>query len=360
MKRAESSISRSRRSASEDRVNLYVGFRSFVPTSSKSSKPRRQTTSITDSEAAGLIFHLDIDCFFAQVEQIDHPELRGKPVTADRLHRFGIRTLADAADLSRHDLISSLGTLGLFVWERARGRDLSRSELSADDAIDEVQRDNDHLRFKHRNANDLGRKSISRETTFRKDIVDIEHLRSVLGHLCERACWALRREGLSAGSVSVKVRFADFSTLTRHCRPALYTDGELRFTDIDHELYIVAVGLLDEALARRYRQSRRPPLGTGESAEQSSILPRPVRLIGVRLSKLSACDQRQWRFGEPVRLARDRRLLKTADQIRDRYGFGSVALGRSINLIEKTRRSAIPKGTKNLPSFQRTEPSIGR
>jgi DNA polymerase-4 len=135
--------------------------------------------------------------------------------------------------------------------------------------------------------------SISNERTFREDVSDAASIESVLCGLCERVCWRARARAVKARTVTLKLRYADFHTLTRS-RTLAATSSEL-------ELYPV----LKEMLA---------------AARTRSL---PVRLLGVQLSNLGVFQQ--------LSLFDDHdRLGAVVDGIRARYGFSTVTLGTQL------------------------------
>ncbi len=140
-------------------------------------------------------------------------------------------------------------------------------------------------------------KSVGRETTFDQDISDREVLIRVLAGLAEDVAHRLRGEGLAALTVTLKVRYADFRTVTRSSTLPAPTDTS---------------ALLLSAAIRMW--TRLEPL------------PQPVRLLGVSASRLSPSGTRQVSlFGE-----RDRegRVDRVVDAINARYGEGTVRWAR--------------------------------
>lgn len=135
--------------------------------------------------------------------------------------------------------------------------------------------------------------SISNERTFREDVSDAASIESVLCGLCERVCWRARARAVKARTVTLKLRYSDFHTLTRS-RTLAPTSSEL-------ELYPV----LKEMLA---------------AARTRSL---PVRLLGVQLSNLGVFQQ--------LSLFDDNdRLGAVVDGIRARYGFSTVTLATQL------------------------------
>jgi DNA polymerase-4 len=100
---------------------------------------------------------------------------------------------------------------------------------------------------------------LSQETTFVRDLRDAEALRRQLWQLCQGVGQQLKEEGLAARTVAIKLRYADFTTLTRQMRLAVPTDDE-------RVIYQAAAVLLRRAWQRG----------------------RPVRLLGVAGRDLSA------------------------------------------------------------------------
>ncbi|WP_433263765.1 DNA polymerase IV [Actinosynnema sp. CS-041913] len=136
-------------------------------------------------------------------------------------------------------------------------------------------------------------KSIGAEETFEVDHFDRELLRRELLRLSERSAASLRSRGLRGRTVSIKVRFADFTTITR--------SKTLRVaTDVTQEVYKTASTLLDE-----------------------QVPPGAVRLIGVRIEQLvEGEDGEQLMFDAPERGWRE--AEQAADQARTRFGRAAV------------------------------------
>lgn len=139
---------------------------------------------------------------------------------------------------------------------------------------------------------------MSSETTFTRDIAEGAALRRTLQELSDSLGARLREAGLAGTTVRLKLRWPNFTTITR--QTALDQP-----TDQDGEIYRAAVGLL----------------------ERSWKAGKPVRLIGVavaqlgpKLRQLSLFD-RTWQA--------DEKLLAAIDSIRGRYGADALRKGRS-------------------------------
>jgi DNA polymerase-4 len=141
--------------------------------------------------------------------------------------------------------------------------------------------------------------SISNERTFREDVSDPGSIESVLCGLCERVCWRARQRHIKARTVTLKLRYADFHTLTRS-RTLFPTDSEL-------ELFPIVKDMLAAARTRSL----------------------PVRLLGVQLSNLGACEQL------PL-FDQHEKVSAAVDGIRARYGFSMVTLATQLGGAGKT------------------------
>ncbi|MBD3670110.1 MAG: DNA polymerase IV [Gammaproteobacteria bacterium] len=117
-----------------------------------------------------------------------------------RLHGLGIYTVGDVRESEAELLQRALGRHGMQLWELAHGRD-ARPVVAEREA-----------------------KSVSHETTFSEDIIDASVLRASLLQLTEQVAWRLRRHSLQGRTVQLKIRFQDFTTLTRSQSLASSTD----------------------------------------------------------------------------------------------------------------------------------------
>jgi DNA polymerase-4 len=141
--------------------------------------------------------------------------------------------------------------------------------------------------------------SISNERTFREDVSDGAAVESVLCGLTERVCWRARKRDVKARTVTLKLRYADFHTLTRS-RTVAPTSSEI-------ELYPVVKQMLAAARTR----------------------PLPVRLLGVQLSNLGVYEQLPL-FDQHEKAA------AVVDQIRARFGFSMVSLATQLGGTGRT------------------------
>ena len=225
-------------------------------------------------------------------------------VTGAALGQMGVRTIGDLARLQRSFLESALGQYGISLSALARGEDIAAAGPHADDWDAE-----DHT------------KSIGHEETFAADIGDPAELESVLVDLSQRVAARLREHGFHARTITLKLRYANFQTITRaHTLP--------ESTQLDGVILDAARRLL-----RRHWDRRRK-----------------VRLLGVQASGftsvagqanlLEASQQQKWG-----------RALAATDRLRNRYGFASVQLASA--LIEPTERTEKKPGSRQLRKFEK-------
>ena len=186
--------------------------------------------------------------------------------------KLGIRTIGQLRQWPIETLKSRFGSQGEHLWQLAHGID-------------------DGPVVPEREA-----KSISHETTFEQDIDDIEILRAFLVELTEQVAWRLRRHELKGRTVHLKVRFADFSLITRsQTLPSP--------TDVTNELWQTA----DDMLCHRLPPNRQP-----------------IRLIGMGVSGFDTTGQVQGLLFDQDERKKQTDLDVAADQIRERFGVGAL------------------------------------
>lgn len=202
------------------------------------------------------------------------------PKTAEVLERLGLRTIEDIAKLPRATLLRALGEAnGASLYELAWGRDYR------DVTPEEPDR------------------SISAAETFAQDLDNPEEILTEFLRLTERATTRLRDRDLFAKTISIKVRFADFSTINRSKTLPLPIDST-------HDVYEVVKGLYQALRIERAR----------------------LRLVGVSLENLSEGAPHQMMLGE--REVGWRQAEGAMDQARARFGKGSVRPARLIKDAE--------------------------
>ncbi len=163
----------------------------------------------------------------------------------------------------------------------------------------------------HRSANGIdarkvaplgAARSISRETTFSKDTEDRSLLKATLRYLSERVGADLRGRGKQTRCITLKLRYADFTTITRsHTLP--------QTTDSDQTIFDTGVKLLNRAL---------------------SLEKQPVRLIGIGVSNLVESGRQLDMLDSSAQ--RLEQLNRAIDRIRNKYGFTAIQTGRTLRL----------------------------
>lgn len=205
------------------------------------------------------------------------------PKTGARLAEIGIKTIGELAVWPESDLVSRFGKYGHDLARHARGIDDSPIITSR-----EV-------------------KSISQETTFASDVRDENLLKQTLSEQTEQVGKRLRQEGLYCATVKIKIRWPDFTTITRQI-----TLKEA--TDQDQQILQAAQSLFDKAWR------------SGQA----------VRLLGVGASGL-VLPVRQLSFWDSGQTAhvnmpseKEKRLQTAIDEIRVRFGDKILQRGSKI------------------------------
>ena len=137
------------------------------------------------------------------------------PKTNEQLEKLGLRTVGEIAHTPRSTLIRALGeATGASLYELSWGRDYR------DVVTDEPE------------------KSISAAETFASDIDDPEEILREFLRLCEKATLRMRSAGFCAKTISIKVRFADFKTITRSKTLDQPISGTKESFEIAKQLYL--------------------------------------------------------------------------------------------------------------------------
>ncbi|MFW0859067.1 MAG: DNA polymerase IV [Dehalococcoidia bacterium] len=147
-------------------------------------------------------------------------------------------------------------------------------------------------------------RSISRETTFDKDTRDRPLLEATFRYLSERVGAELRRGGKQTRCVTLKLRYADFTTITR-------SRTLKQASNTDQTIFDTGLELLNKALAQEKQ---------------------PVRLIGIGVSNLVEPSRQLDMFDSSAQ--RLEQLNTAIDRIRDKYGFTAIQTGRTLLLKE--------------------------
>ncbi len=245
--------------------------------------------------------------FLAPLDVRDIPGV-GK-VMEKKLHEMGIERVGDLARLEEGELEQRFGKWGLALAGKARGQDAGGWFDS------EVGEDTDP-------------KSISHEHTYNEDTANLERLQSTLMRLSEMVGRRLREGGYFARTIQLKLRYRDFTTLTR-------AHSLEQPTQLDIEIYEIARRLF----LQNWKQ------GTA------------VRLLGVQSSNFESGPS-QIDLLEPSRQQRWRKALQAADHLRDKFGESSIGLATGMKGGFRERTHENPTGLPGKRD-QRKKPESG-
>lgn len=260
------------RMKSETGLNCSVGIgtsRLIAKVSSGQAKPNGILYIVPGEESR----------FLAPLDVREIPGV-GK-VMESHLQALGIKKVGDLAKLEDGELETRFGKWGLALAGKARGEDAGGW-------------------FDHEVAADLEAKSISHEHTYNEDTADINTLEATLMRLSEMVGRRLREANFYARTVQLKLRYEDFTTITRaHTLPAP--------TQLDIEIF--------EQIRALFRKNWKKGI--------------EVRLLGVQASSF-ATQAAQIDLLEGNRQQRWKDALAAADKLRDRFGESSVGLAAGL------------------------------
>ena len=219
-------------------------------------------------------------------------------VTEANLHKIGIRLVRDLAAFDEKFLRERFGQFGLALAGKARGEDAGGW---FDGEIGERE----------------DPKSISHEHTFHVDTAEVALLESTIAKLSEMVARRLRDHALFTRTIQLKLRYEDFSTVTR-----AHT--------LDHATQV------DQDLIREARDLFRANWKRG----------RKVRLLGVQAGQLSAAEGQLDLLGGEQN-EKMKRAWSAVDRMRDKFGDATIALASGMQGNFKRRvHDALEHGEK--------------
>jgi DNA polymerase IV len=281
------------RMKADTRLNCSVGIgssRLIAKVSSAQAKPNGVLWIVSGEEAK----------FLAPLDVREIPGV-GK-VMESNLHALGIKKVGDLARLDDSELEDRFGKWGLALAGKSRGLDAGGW-------------------FDNEVGADLDAKSISHEHTYNEDTGDAAQLEATLMRLSEMVGRRLRQAGFYAETVQLKLRYKDFTTITRaHTLPSP--------TQLDTEIF--------EQIRTLFRKNWK----------KGAL----VRLLGVHTSSfISQPDQIDLLDG--ARQQRWKDALAAADRLRDKFGASSVKLaaGMKGSFRERTQENPANLPGKNKP-----------
>jgi DNA polymerase IV len=268
----------------ETQLNCSIGIgasRLIAKVSSAKAKPNGVLWVIPGQEAK----------FLAPLDVRDIPGVG--EVMEQNLHALGIRQVGDLASLQEDVLEERFGKWGLALAGKARGEDAGGW-------------------FDAEVGEHADPKSISHEHTFNEDTANPAQLESTLMRLTEMVARRLREHALHARTIQLKLRYKDFTTITR-------AHSLVAPTQLDTEIF--------EQIRTLFRRNWK------KGAE--------IRLLGVHVSSFEQTAPGQLDLLDDGRHQRWRQALAAADRLRDRFGESSVGLAGGMKgaFREKTHEN---------------------
>lgn len=196
-----------------------------------------------------------------------------------KLALLGIKTIKDLAQYPKETIEKQFGKFGKMIWEYANG-------IDEQEVISEPEEP----------------KSIGNSATLPKDIKNIEKIEEILLALTEQTCYRLRKHQLLASTVGVQVKNKDFQSYS-------HQKSLLTATDSTKIIYETAKQILQEM----YR---------GEQ----------VRLIGVKVDKLTTKAMQQLSLFDTAKNEKQQKLDRTLDSIKEKYGYDAVTRAGKMNI----------------------------
>jgi DNA polymerase-4 len=196
--------------------------------------------------------------------------------TEQSLKEIGVTTIGELASLPLDTMKRQFGVTGAVLHSYAKGIDDREVEAPGE------------------------AKSISQELTFAHDTLDRNFLEANLHNLCQEVCQELRSQNKRAKCVAIKLRYADFKTITRQV-------SIQEASGVTPVIFATAQQLLSKALAQQGK---------------------PVRLIGIRISSLVGEGKQLPMFDSGT--GKPEHLDKAIDKIRSKYGSTAIRTGNEI------------------------------
>lgn len=198
--------------------------------------------------------------------------------TEIRLKHFGINIIGDILKFDRSFYESGFGINSSYLINIASGKDEREVHIEESE-----------------------RKSLSKETTFEKDMIDRKFLEKELYILLEKACLKLRKKCLKAKTITIKIKYSDFIVNQKSKTRTIYSNLETNFFED-------SVSLLNSL--------------TGKN--------KSIRLLGVKLSELIQDDSifQENIFNDENKM---RNITDKLDKIRSKYNFDIIKFGKTFD-----------------------------
>ena len=250
-------------------ISVGVSYNKIFAKMGSDYKKPDATTEITPENFKELLYSLPIGDLF----------MVGRK-TAEKLRSIGIRTIGDAAETDEKILYRILGENGRMLWQYANGYDYSPV-----------------LRFDYREAY----KSIGNGATFKRDLMNFGDVRTCVFFLCDKVAARLRKHNYECSALQVGIKDTHFQTIQRSSQlPSP--------TDLSYDLRNAALFLIEANV---------------------DIEKEPIRSLTVTGTKLlngdEVCEQISFLdLDYHVKREKEHRLECTKDNIRHKYGLGTI------------------------------------
>jgi DNA polymerase-4 len=210
---------------------------------------------------------------------VDKIPMVGKQ-TACFLYDMGVRTVATLRDLPVQYLVSAFGKNGISLWNKAQGIDTSPVVPYSE------------------------QKSISTESTFVEDTIDVKRMKSILIAMVEKIAFKLREQKKLTSCITVKIRYSNFDTETKQLH--------IPYTSSDFTLLRAVTELFDKLYNRRML----------------------IRLVGVRLSGLVHGSHQISLFDDTEE---NINLYEAIDKIKHRFGSDKLMRATTLDVSDRVK-----------------------
>ncbi len=210
---------------------------------------------------------------------VDKIPMIGKQ-TASFLYDMGVRKVATLREMPLKFLVSAFGKNGISLWNKAHGIDNSPVVSYSE------------------------QKSISTESTFDQDSIDVKGIKSILIAMIEKVAFTLREQKKLTSCVTVKIRYSNFDTETKQVH--------IPYTSSDHVLLRVVLELFERLYNRRML----------------------IRLVGVRLSSLVHGNHQISLFDDTEESIN---LYEAMDRMKHKHGVDKLVRATTLNVNKRVR-----------------------
>lgn len=200
--------------------------------------------------------------------------------TASFLYDMGVRKVATLREMPLKFLVSAFGKNGISLWNKAQGIDDSPVVPYSE------------------------QKSISTESTFDQDTIDVKGIKSILIAMVEKVAFTLREQKKLTSCVTVKIRYANFDTETKQVH--------IPYTSSDHVLLRTVLELFDRLYSRRML----------------------IRLVGVRLSGLVHGNHQISLFDDTEESIN---LYEAIDRMKHKHGVDKLIRATTMEVNKRVR-----------------------